>query len=353
MKILLLGGTGAMGAYLSEILSARGDEVYVTTRSDRVDDQICYIKGNAHDNDFVLKLLQNNYDIVVDFMVYKTDEFRQRVSMMLESTSQYLYFSSSRVYAESDRPITEHSPRLLDVCKDKDYLETDEYALTKARQENMLFESAKNNWTIIRPYITYSNARLQLGTMEKENWLFRAIHGKHIIFPKDVAAHRTTMTYGFDVARAIVSLIGNSDAYGKAVHITGTDTKKWNDVLNIYLDTIETKFGKRPQVTMLENSNTLMKRMNNTYQVRYDRLYDRVFDNSLANQLCGPIDYMSMETGLKKCMLEFLEQNQNFIFTSWRYEGWADRQASDFEPLRNIPGWKNKCKYILTRYGLQ
>lgn len=76
--------------------------------------------------------------------------------------------SSARVYARSaDRQITESSSRLLDICDDEEYLRTDDYALTKARQENMLFCAKTQNWTIIRPYITFSEIRLQLGVFEK------------------------------------------------------------------------------------------------------------------------------------------------------------------------------------------
>lgn len=33
MRVLLLGGTGAMGISLKDILAQRGDEVYITSRS--------------------------------------------------------------------------------------------------------------------------------------------------------------------------------------------------------------------------------------------------------------------------------------------------------------------------------
>ncbi len=60
MKILLLGGTGAMGAYLAEILAERGEDVYVTSRSDRTHAGIHFIKGNAHDTDFLKATLKTS-----------------------------------------------------------------------------------------------------------------------------------------------------------------------------------------------------------------------------------------------------------------------------------------------------
>ena len=51
---------------------------------------------------------------------------------MLEATDQYVFISSARVYAQTEDLITEDTPRLLDVCTDKEYLKTNEYALAKA-----------------------------------------------------------------------------------------------------------------------------------------------------------------------------------------------------------------------------
>ena len=176
-KILILGGTGAMGTHLVSSLEDTDNEVYVTTRKQRANrSNITYVQGNAHDDAFIRPLQTEGMDVVVDFMVYNTEEFKKRASLMLDSCSQYVYLSSSRVYSDNDEVITESTPRLLDVCKDEEYLATDEYALTKARQENILRQSGKTNWTIIRPYITYSEIRLQLGVNEKETWLYRALH---------------------------------------------------------------------------------------------------------------------------------------------------------------------------------
>lgn len=179
LKILLLGGTGAMGVHLSKILNNQGEDVYVTTRRERKGMGITYIQGNAHENAFLSDILQKyHFDVLIDFMIYNTSEFADRVDLLLSSVGQYIFLSSSRVYADSQTPITENSPRLLDVYKEEEYLKTDKYALSKARQEDILHRSGKNNWTVIRPYITYSEIRLQLGVLEKELWLYRALNGR-------------------------------------------------------------------------------------------------------------------------------------------------------------------------------
>lgn len=193
MRILIMGGTGAMGSHLVGILAADpANELTVTTRKEFPSVEngcIRYVRGNAHDIGFVRSLVPvgAKWDCIVDFMVYTPDEFRERVDFLLSVCKQYVFLSSARVYAGSNEPIVETSPRLLDTVNDEVYLRTDEYALAKAREENLLSQSGKTNWVIVRPYITYSEIRLQLGVLEKEQWLYRAMNGRKIVFPKDIA----------------------------------------------------------------------------------------------------------------------------------------------------------------------
>ena len=158
MRILILGGTGAMGVSLVQILAQNPlNEIYVTSRSTRTSTgNVNYIKGNAHDISFVKMLLdKRDYDAIVDFMVYSPKEFADRAKIFLLATKQYVFLSSSRVYADAgQKRIKEGNSRLLDVCRDEVYLATNEYALAKAREENILFDGNYKNWTIIRPYIT-------------------------------------------------------------------------------------------------------------------------------------------------------------------------------------------------------
>ena len=63
MDVLVLGGTGAMGVPLVELLSQRGDNVYVTTRSQKASHgNVTYICGNAKDQAFFDKLMTREYE---------------------------------------------------------------------------------------------------------------------------------------------------------------------------------------------------------------------------------------------------------------------------------------------------
>lgn len=350
MEVLVFGGTGAMGVPLVNLLSQRGHTVYVTTRSQKQNSEnVTYLCGNAKDPKFFKELMKRKYNVIVDFMVYGTEELRQRLDSLLDHADQYFFFSSSRCYADSNVAIREDSPRLVDVCKNPEYLATDEYGLAKGKEENLLFDSKKKNWTIIRPYITYNAYRIQLGVYEKENWLRRALEGRTIVFPEDIASKKTSLTFGPDVAGAVVELIGNEQAYGQAFHITTAESHTWGEILDFYCEKIEQKTGKKPKVKMVKDSIGLQK-VWNPWQIRYDRLYNRTFDNSKIEFVRGKYNYKPCFEGLGECLDNFLEHPKWLFNSNIRYEAWCDRQAGEFTPLNEITGHFNKLRYLKWRF---
>lgn len=348
-NILVLGGTGAMGKHLVQVLAKRGDKISVTTRIVRESTpNIQYIQGNAKDDSFLGPLLGCKWDAIVDFMVYTTRFFEQRAPKLLAATSQYIFLSSARVYADSAEPMQENFSRLLDTASDSDFLSTDEYSLAKARQENILSQSGRNNWTIVRPYITYSAQRLQLGVLEKEGWLYRALKGRTIVFSEDIAAKVTTLTYGLDVAGAMAKLIGEPRTLGQAYHITQREAASWREVLNIYLNALEKHLGKRPEVLLL-GLDDFSRCKRAKYQIKYDRLFNRRFDGSKIAEFAEVDDFFSLEEGLTHCFEEFLESRQ-FFAIDWRSEAIKDRYSGEVASLAEPRHWKQKLKYFIYRF---
>lgn len=353
MKVLILGGTGAMGKHLVDILSQKdGVNIFVTSRKphEKVGN-VSFLQGNAHDSAFLYSLLNEKFDVIIDFMAYSTSEFACRYKRIMASCGHYIFLSSSRVYAASDKPITEDSPRLLDVITDKKYLSTDEYALAKARQEDLLMKSDCTNYTIVRPYITYSETRLQLGVLEKEGWLYRALHGRSIVFSDDIAHNFTTLTYGLDVAHGISALIGRAEAQQEAFHITSINPICWKEVLSIYLNVLEEKTGRCPEVLMTENSLNLKFRMLK-YQVLYDRLYNRSFDNSKIGRFVDVKAFVKPQDGLRSCLTFFLQNGSFSVINNWGSEAKADKLTKTSTSLSEIASVKQKIKYFTYRYCL-
>ena len=94
MKILIMGGTGAMGKELVPLL-AQDINNKITVTSRRVlssNKNIEYIQGNAKNSMFINSLLENNrFDVIVDFMLYSVNEFKDRYTLLLNSCKQYIF----------------------------------------------------------------------------------------------------------------------------------------------------------------------------------------------------------------------------------------------------------------------
>lgn len=353
--ILILGGTGAMGANLVNVLDKREIfHVVVTSRKPHPrKGNIEYRQGDAHNNEWLVSILaERKWDAIVDFMIYTTDEFAQRVELLLGATKQYVFTSSSRVYADTgDQLITEESPRLLDVSTDEVYLDTDEYALTKARQENFLINNTRKNWTIIRPYITFSDNRLQLGVMEKEMWLIPALNNRPIVFSKDIAEHLTTMTDGLTVAKCIAAILSHPETKGEIYHLASHETHKWSEIFQWYIEAYKETIGKAPKIYMTEGWDSCFG--GNPYQVKYDRLFDRHFDNSKIFKLIGENECQSTEVALKQSAVDFMKKykaNINDLNQSTEFA--RGLLTGDFLPLHDISGIKRKMKVLACKIHL-
>ncbi|NMB18311.1 MAG: NAD-dependent epimerase/dehydratase family protein [Erysipelothrix sp.] len=350
MKILLLGGTGAMGAHLANVLSGMSKKVVVTSRRRKPSKKsIKYVQGDAKNLSFLNNILLEKWDVIVDFMIYSEDEFQERINLFLDSTKRYVFLSSARVYNCCEGAIVEESPRLLDSSEDEEFLLTREYSLVKARQEDMLYASSKKNWTIVRPYITYSEYRLQLGTFEKEGWLYRALQGRTIVFSEDIAERFTTLTYGFDVAAGIANIVNDVSSLGQTFHITNESACTWSDVLEIYLNVLEDRLGKRPKV-LLQDLPDFLCWNHGKYQIKYDRLFDRKFDNTKVNEFIDTQEFTPAKSGLVKCLNTFLD-DPKFNRISWKNEAIKDRFCNERTPLKEIYGIKEKIKYLIFRYS--
>lgn len=305
-KILLLGGTGAMGVYLAPELIRSGYKVDVTTRSAgrRSGLNLRFIQGDARNIDFLNKVLKTKYDVIIDFMVYPTTEFRERVELLLSNTEQYIFLSTYRIFADSgNNTIVEASDRLLDTSADNEYLKTDEYALQKAREEDILKNSKYTNWTIVRPSITYSKNRFQLGVFEANVFIKRALEGKTIVFPSEMLDKYTTMTWAGDVAKMISKLVLNKDAYSETFNVVTSESHKWSEVISFYRDILDLKIK-------YISLNEFLNIYSGKYQVMYDRMYNRKMNNTKILRVTGlkQEDLTQLKNGLRYELSRFINK---------------------------------------------
>lgn len=333
-----------------ELAQKENCEVYVTSRVFRNSDydNVFYLLGDAHDMIFLNSILSKKWDAIVDFMYYSIAEFQGRVNLFLKNTNQYIFISSGRVYADSVEPITEDSKRLLDTCDDRKYVESDEYAIVKAKEENLLFNSNNTNWTIVRPYITYNSSKMQLGVFQKEQWLYRVVNNKKIIFSRDIASRITSYTYGPDVASVLSQLVGNEKAMGEVFNVANDQPTTWGDIIECYNLNINDYMGKAINILWVENSEEIQD-ISNRYQIIYDRLYNRTFNNDKIRSAIGEGTFTDIQNGICKCIKDF-RYKQTWEGFDARYNGWADKKTKSFSELKELGNIKNALLYCKHRF---
>ena len=270
-NILLLAGTGAIGKYLSELNKNQGYNVFVTSRRKRIshDNSIVYMCGNAKSKNFLKKILHNQkFDVIVDFINYKNNEFNRNIDTLLKSCNHYFFLSSCRVYRNSNQEIDESFA--LKQPNYKNFI--DSYASNKISQEKVLHKKNNSKWTIVRPYITYSTNRLQLGPFEYNEIFSRSKINQPMPFTKKIMNNKTILTWGGDVAKLISQLYQNKNAYHETFNLVSDEAVTWKYVYNIYKNNLNTC------IRIISNSE-LTKIFNNSSIISYDRNYSRMISN--------------------------------------------------------------------------
>lgn len=237
--------------------------------------------GDAGDRHLVEDMLRNKqYDGVIDYMIYATEDFKTRHRLLLDHTGHYIYLSSYRVYAD-DRPLTESSRRLLDVATDREYLASGNYSLYKAEQEDILAASGKTNWTAVRPSITYSRRRFQLVTLEVNVLVERSRADKAVMLPRAAQSVQATMTWAGDTAKMFSGILFQPRALGQRYTFSTAEHRTWGEIAQYYHQVIGTQVcwaDTKDYLRILTGSP--QGYLDAKYQLLFDRLYDRVVDNA-------------------------------------------------------------------------
>lgn len=311
-KVLVPGGTGAMGVYLVPELLNLGYEVDVISLDEKQSDnqKLRYFKADAKDVGYIEKILENGYDAVVDFMIYPTkEEYETFIPLYLKNTEHYIFLSTYRVYANEEHPIRETSPRLLDASKDQVLLTSGDYCIYKAQSEEFLKTSGYSNWTAIRPAITYSKRRFQLITMEYNLVVRRMMEGKTLVLPEPAMNIEATMSWAGDVAKMIAGLVLNSRALREIYSVCTAEHHTWREIAEMY-----SQIGELKYITVDTDTFLNIISPGNIYarqQLIYDRYFDRIMDNSKILEITGmkQSELMPLREGLEMELSALKKEN--------------------------------------------
>lgn len=314
-RALLIAGGGTLGEYTSRELLMLGWKVDIIESTARVSLNKNQRWIHAQATDALLReiVTDTRYDTIVDFLHYTDPEsYRARGMLLLEHTDQLIFLSSYRVYADTDKVITEKSPQWLDVCKDEYFLAHEDYAIPKSYNERWLRTCGRNNWTIIRPMISFSHYRLDLVTQGAQTFFLRAQQGKKTLLPAAARYLTAGVNWAGNVGKMIARLCGNIQTLSEAYTLGMGERHTWNDVAEVYTDVLGASFE------WVDTDDYLHYATTESYgaycMLHYDRLLDRQVDVSKVMQATNlkPEELISTRNGIIM-ELEYLAEHPMLV----------------------------------------
>ncbi len=229
MKLLFIGGTGTISSACAELALQRGFELTLLNRGRQpaAGGARQIIADISNPAAVAAALGKENWDAVVDYIVYNPAELEQRLALFRGRTGQFIFISSASVYQKPPVhfPITESTP-LVNPYWD--------YSRQKIACEERLLRAMQEDRfpaTIIRPSWTYNEKRITVPVNSKKSFTLvdRLRRGLPVVVPGDGTA-LWTMTHSTDFAKGLVGLLGHQSAIGHAFHITSDEVLTWNQI---------------------------------------------------------------------------------------------------------------------------
>ncbi|WP_017653189.1 NAD-dependent epimerase/dehydratase family protein [Fortiea contorta] len=210
MRILVMGGTRFIGVYLTQLLVEQGHEVVLFNRGNRPVPSlqgVGQIIGDRTDAvQLKAKLSQENFDVVFDNNGRELTDTQPLAEIFQGRVQHFVYMSSAGVYLKSDQ-----LPHV-----EGDAVDPKSRHLGKQETETFLSQSGLP-FTSIRPTYIYG----PLNYNDLESWFFdRIVRDRPIPVPGN-GLHITQLGHVKDLAKAMVQVIGNSQAVGQIYNISG------------------------------------------------------------------------------------------------------------------------------------
>lgn len=310
-NVLLIGGGGTLGTYTAKELLRLGHKVDIICLEDKASDNenLAFYKGEAS-LEYLEDFLKNkSYDGIVNFIHYpNVEDYPPIHRLLISHTNHLVVLSSYRVYADEQHPVTETAPMLLDVSADKDFIETEKYAISKAKLEKYLHKECEGqNWTIVRPVISFSKLRFDLVTYFGHDLLTKIKNGETIPLPINAKNLAAGLDWAGNSGKLIANLLFKEECFGEAYTVSSDQNLTWGEVAEIYTELMGAKFEWVTLEQYLKATDNF-----NYYALLYDRLFDRQIDNSKILKATGLTknDFLSVKEGLK-IELDKIEQEVN------------------------------------------
>lgn len=278
LSVIILGGTGIIGRELTRLLVSQGYKTYVVSRgARRVVAGAESIVTDVYDaNSLHEKISKLSFDVVVDLVSFNPSQLRMNLGVFKGKCKQYMFVSSATVYGDGNgNPITEDTPFITKGWS---------YPLAKIECEKFLRSEAKESnqvYTIVRPYITYSEQRMSFGIWEMPDVWGRIQHEAPVVIGDEAIHTRTTLTHAEDLALGMIALMGNEKAFDDDFHITSSESISWGEVYDMAVEAADKSL--RVVGTSTAELGAAFPELIGKMS---DRMMNRVFDNTKLYKAC-------------------------------------------------------------------
>jgi nucleoside-diphosphate-sugar epimerase len=276
MRVLFIGGTGNISIAATRLCAEQGVDLTLLNRGRSnvpVPEGVRQIKADIRDGSSAREALRGEeFGVVVDWVAYVPEQVETDIALFGGRISQYVFISSATVYEQPSPffPTIEEAP-LGNVHW--------RYARDKIACEERLgreYERSGFPVTIVRPSYTYGETWIPTAIEGQDYTIVeRMRRGKKVIVPGD-GESLWTMTHNTDFARALVGLLGNTEAAGESFHVTSDEVLTWNQIT----ETIAAAAGLEAEIVHIPSDFMAAIDPELGAGLLGDKAHSLVFDNS-------------------------------------------------------------------------
>lgn len=311
MKLLFIGGTGTISTSCVLAALTAGHDVSLLcrgTRNERIPKGVTIYQGDAYELDPAIshKLLNTNWDCVINWTIYNIAQARIDIERFRHNTSLYFFISSTSVYDGSNNKTP--------IVESQNYLNTQWfYAKNKIEAEKEFLHAFKHQQfpvVIIRPGHTYNDFTVPTNIQGWGYGLINRILEEDPVLIHDEGQSYWTLTHSYDFANYLITLFGMTQLIGETIHIATEEYHTWNDIFSIYADLL----GKKLNVMYLSSDEIYAQSTILGEPIVNDKRFNRIFNlTKLKNYSQVNIPFISLREGLQR-VLQWHHDHPQHIF---------------------------------------
>lgn len=277
--VLVIGGTGFLGKYISSLLVKKGYDVHILSRGKKfikIDGVKERIISNRREYSQLASVLANRkYDYIIDLCAYNGVDVQLLMQFVdVKYLKKYILFSTGAVFNCNNMPITDKTSITDDL--------SNEYVNGKIKAEEYL-KTHVVPYLILRPGYVYG----PFNSNDREKIVFSAIENQKILYIKDIDMCIQSI-YVSDLAEIACMFLENNTLM--------------NITLPIYSDQL---FSFKEYVSICEGitgSKCLFSANKTECNGRLPYLPISIyFRSELFNSLVKDLKFVKLADGLEKC----------------------------------------------------